>query len=71
MKPLPPSILSIVALCSSSLATDEKTIEAAQAAQYVGQTVVVHVIDAHPLKSAKSDASGAPADAYAYTAFES
>ena len=49
MKPLLLSILTIIALCSSSLATDEPTIEASAAAQHVGETVVLHgiVADVH------------------------
>ena len=45
-------IMATVALCSSSLATDEKTIEVKDAAHYVGQTVVVHgtVVDVHQFK---------------------
>ena len=52
MKHLLLSILTIVALCSSSLAADEKTIEAKDAAQYVGQDVVVSgtVADVHQFK---------------------
>ncbi len=52
MKPLLLSLLAAIALCSSSLAADERSIEAFQAAQYVGQTVVVHgtVADVHQFK---------------------
>jgi hypothetical protein len=44
-------ILLVLALCSSSSATDEKSIEAKDAAQCVGQTVVVHgtVAEVHQL----------------------
>jgi hypothetical protein len=41
VKPLPLTILATIALSSSSLATDELTIEAQDAAQHVGETVVV------------------------------
>ena len=52
MKSLLLTILAAIALCSSSLAADEKTIEASKAAQYVGQAVVVHgtVADVHQFK---------------------
>jgi len=43
MKPLLLALFLPIVLCSSSWATDEKTIEASQAAQYVGVSVVVHV----------------------------
>jgi len=51
MKPLLLALLLPIVLCSSSLATDEE-IEASQAAQYVGQAVVVHgtVADVHQFK---------------------
>ena len=42
MKPLLLTILTFIALCSSSLAaTDEKTIDAKDAANHVGETLVV------------------------------
>jgi hypothetical protein len=51
MRPLL-TVLAAIALCSSALAADELTIEASQAAQYVGQTVVVHgtIADVHQFK---------------------
>ena len=51
MKPLLLSILTIIALCSSSLA-DEITIDAKYAAQHVGESVVVHgtVAEVHQFK---------------------
>jgi len=44
--------VTAIALCSSSLATDEPTIQAADAAQHVGGTVVVHgtVVEVYPFK---------------------
>ena len=52
MKPLLLSILTTIALVSSSLAADEKAIDAKDAAQHVGDTVVVHgiIADAHQFK---------------------
>jgi hypothetical protein len=53
MKPILLTILTTIALCSSSLATaDEKTIQAADAAQHVGETVVVSgtVADVHQFR---------------------
>jgi len=52
MKPLLLFLLTTVALCTSSWSKDEKVIEAAQTAQYVGQAVVVHgtVADVHQFK---------------------
>jgi hypothetical protein len=46
------TILTTIALCSSSLATDELTIDAKDAAQHVGETLVVHgiVADVHQFK---------------------
>ena len=53
MKPLLLTILTFIALCSSSLAaTDEKTIDAKDAANHVGETVVVTgtVVEVHQFK---------------------
>ena len=52
MKLLLLTILATVALCSSSLAADEKTIDAKDAAQHVGETVVVTgtIADVHQFK---------------------
>ena len=52
MKPLLLSILTIIALCSSSLAADEITIDAKYAAQHVGETLVVTgtVAEVHQFK---------------------
>jgi hypothetical protein len=52
MNPLLLNILASIALCSSSLATDEITIQAKDAAQHVGETLVVHgtVADVHQFK---------------------
>jgi hypothetical protein len=46
------SILAAIALCSSSLAADEKTFDAKDAAQHVGETVVVSgtISDVHQFK---------------------
>jgi DNA/RNA endonuclease YhcR with UshA esterase domain len=52
MKPLLLTLLAAVAICSSSLGFDEKTIEAKDSAQHVGETVVVTgtVADVHQFK---------------------
>ncbi len=46
------SILATIALCSSSLAADEASIDAKDAAQHLGETVVVHgtIADVHQFK---------------------
>jgi hypothetical protein len=46
------TFLIAVALCSSSWAADEETIEAKDAAQHVGETLVVHgtIADVHQFK---------------------
>ena len=41
MKPLLPTILATITLATSSLAADELSIQAKDAAQHVGETVVV------------------------------
>ena len=52
MKLLLPPVLLLIALCSSSLAADEITIDAKYAAQHVGESVVVHgtVAEVHQFK---------------------
>jgi hypothetical protein len=52
VKPLLLSILTTIALCSSSWTTDEKTIDARDAAQHIGETVVVSgtIADVHQFK---------------------
>jgi len=52
MKPLLIPFLLVLALCTTSLAKDEKNIQAKDAAQYVGQEVVVSgtIADIHQFK---------------------
>ena len=52
MKALHLILLTVAALSVTSWATDEKTIEAAGAAQHVGETLVVHgiIADVHQFK---------------------
>ena len=52
VKLLLPPVLLLIALCSSSLAADEITIDAKYAAQHVGESVVVHgtVAEVHQFK---------------------